>query len=83
MQALDITTLIESSLPETILKAWQRTYVGLSKQIEGEEFGDLVETRSRTLEHWLKALKNIFLNEVENNQGIILAAEIAKNWNFF
>lgn len=78
LETLGITTsgysavlfpLIESCLPEDLLRVWQRSFIGSGNQAE---FSDV---ESVSLEAKLKHLLHFLRNEVNNEQRIVLAAQ--------
>lgn len=69
--------LIESCLPEELLRVWQRSTVGhLKENEEYEENSNSVPSGcNNSLESRLKALMTFLQSEVQNEQRISLAAE--------
>ncbi|XP_050315273.1 uncharacterized protein LOC126749610, partial [Anthonomus grandis grandis] len=72
--------LIESCLPEDLLRVWQRTSGILCAEISNEEEPEESESVSgasciNSLENRLKALLKFLRNEVDNEQRISMASE--------
>lgn len=73
--------LIESCLPQELLRIWQRSSYNSSRDIENETFDDVQSVQSNTtnsespLEIRLKNLMRFLRSEVENEQRIDLACE--------